>query len=91
MKGSTNALRVGSGRRVVPVRRAVLGKQRPISPYFTISFGGPGAVDYFSSVMAPLSHCSYKLRVTGSMHEISFDTIPAKRRNVEPKRGRNDR
>ena len=35
---------------------------------------------YFPSLMAQLSHCSYKIRTTGTMHEISFDTIRAKRR-----------
>ena len=36
---------------------------------------------YFTSLMAQLSHCSYKMRTTGTMHEISFDSIPEKRRN----------
>ena len=83
----SNRKRVGArGGEFVPVRRAVLGKQRPISQYFTISFGGPGAMDYFSSIMAQLSHCSYKMRTTGSLHEISFDTIRAKRRNSAMRR-----
>ena len=65
-----------------PSRRAVNEVQRPVSHYFTISFGGPGAMEYFSSLMAQLSHCSYKMQSTGNLHEISFDTIPARRRKA---------
>ena len=86
MRPTSKPLRVGSGRRVVSVRRAVPERLRPSSHYFTISFGGPGAMEYFSSLMAQLSHCSYKMRSTGNMHEISLDDIPAKSLN-RPTRG----
>lgn len=62
-----------------PSRRAVLGKQRPISPQFTVWFDGPRAMDAFSSLVDALSPCTYKIILTGDHYEISFDTLPARR------------
>ena len=74
--------REGSGEKSSsPGRRAVLGKQRPVSPQFTLWFDGPRAMRAFFSCFDALSPCSYKVNLTGDHYEISFDTIATKRRN----------
>ena len=86
-KGSrSKPLRVGAtGRRVIPGRRAVLEKQRPISAQYTVWFDGPNATRAFSSLVDALSPCSYKLRLTGDHYEISFDTTSANQRKCAEK------
>ena len=83
MRLRSNALRVGgSGEESSsPAHLAVLGKQRPNSPQFTLWFDGPKALNAFQECVNALSPCSYKVVQIGSHTKVSFDAIIVKRRN----------
>ena len=85
---SSNGLRIeGSGEKSSsPGRRAVLGKQRPISPQFTLWFDGPRALHAFQECVNALSPCSYRAVQIGSHTKVSFDDISEKARNRAMKR-----
>ena len=81
MSSASKTLRVGvRGGEFVPDPLGLGTKCKGQSVQFTVWFDGPRALHAFSSLVGALSPCSYKVSLTGDHYEISFDSLPTKKR-----------